>query len=122
MYSTTAKVDIIGAKGTVTGRRALVINLDDSNLETTKHDVHMTVIFREDGWPENAISMTSDLIQNWKNSKDINGNIEYYLEPWGKRSDKIKGDLEDLCFYLRDYYRETLEFTDHQRLPHVELR
>ena len=115
-YSTAAKAMKIG--------RALAINTNDAGLDTPVKHPHMTLNFNRDGgFTQDDVDRADEWIAAYLEEQglaDSDGRVSFSLEPWGKRSDKVLGDLAQLCLAFRA--DAGFPQTGPHREPHIELR
>lgn len=113
-YSTPVKLIKIG-------QNAIAVDLS-ANFPDAKvaggQPAHMTVLFNKDGFIKGAFQHAEKLVEQWKTEKKVK-TVGFNLERFGKKSDAIKGPLEELCLYVRT---EMGFVGADQRKPHVELR
>lgn len=111
IYKTAGKLAIVG--------RSISVDLSDAGLEHgAKIHPHMTVLFSKDGYNQAALSELDSLKKIYQETSVLadKSSFSFYLEDWGKESKKIRGELENLCLYLRTSFKGK---QDMGRIPHV---
>lgn len=112
-YKTPVKLIVIHG-------RAIAVDLSE-NFPDAKvaggQKAHMTILFDKGGFAKGVFERAEKFVQQWKTEKKLE-TVGFTLEPFGKRSDAVKGPLEELCLFVR----EMMGCWSDQRKPHVELR
>ena len=93
--------------------RAFVVDLTNAKprLPTTKKWPHMTLLFCRQNFPIGTQTRLNTLAAQ-------RGIVSFDLEPWGEKSDLIKGELYD---FFQEVKKEFPDLAS-DRKPHVELR
>ncbi len=119
VYGTQCKTRFFG--------RALAIDLSDAQLPGTVYNEnkHMTVLYRgKPPFEEKDRERLNTSRDKWLES-NINKKakrVSFRIEKWGERSVLIKGELEELCKYLREELKDMIkDEKEEQWLPHVEI-
>ena len=112
-YQTKARIAICG--------RAIAVDLRDAKLPTEKRNPHMTLLYRSSGFRRDGpiISRVRQLRDDFLTTTVKAATIAFWLEPWGRRSDYIRGELEKFCHHVRAACKGV---NSGDRPPHVELR
>jgi hypothetical protein len=88
-YSTPAKLIIIHGRAIAVDLSA---NFPDAKV-SGKQPAHMTILFDKGGFSKGVFERAEKCIEKWKTEKKVDS-IGFNLEPYGKKSDAIKGPLE----------------------------
>eukprot|EP00005_Dracoamoeba_jomungandri_P006255 CAMPEP_0174262072 /NCGR_PEP_ID=MMETSP0439-20130205/12756_1 /TAXON_ID=0 /ORGANISM="Stereomyxa ramosa, Strain Chinc5" /LENGTH=121 /DNA_ID=CAMNT_0015346707 /DNA_START=60 /DNA_END=425 /DNA_ORIENTATION=+ len=117
-YKTKARIGRMGRRAKNGNPKALVVFLEDANLEATVAQPHMTLLFSNDGFSSEDEERAIGIRNEWMREMGV-GKISFDTQEWGRHSDLIKGGLEHFCYKVREEFdRES----DSQRKPHVALR
>ncbi len=142
MHVKPADVHLCGLHITVTGKGncALVVNLNAEALGASKSEVHATILYKPEGFNPNgyAVRTMIEFRKRWLQSRGQHpkgGQCSFSLEPWGKQSSLIHGELREFIEAARESApptggKRTLcehlgcdieRHRSHRMLPHVEL-
>eukprot|EP01084_Bolivina_argentea_P253256 425342_1 len=127
LYYTSCNVIKIG--------KCISIDVNDAKLLGSVQNKHMVLFWRSMApFNDKEMYQVTQCVHTWiaskfqnnynykqqkQNNKNNNDLISFTIERWGKHSVKVKGDLYDLCLFVRDKLFALC--LDEQRIPHIAI-
>ena len=116
VYYTSASIVAMGKNGK-NGKCLIAVDLNDADLPTNVDDPHMTVLYCNEGIPDQILQQIKLLKIQYLHQLNKT-HLSFTLQKWGKESDKIFGELYNFCKFIRNKYTKYKS----KRLPHVRVR
>lgn len=102
--------------------RAVAVSLEDATLPGNAKNKHMTILYRGGKkWSNEEIESIRSASTKWMvdNLGSEQAPVTFTIHAFGRKSMAIKGDLEEMCLFLRERFGAMTD--DDQRIAHVEL-